>query len=81
MKPLTKDQLSQFTQMITATREHEINCSECAALAAEFAERQLAGLEIDAALSKVEQHLQICPECREELAALKRILEAEKQQP
>lgn len=77
MKPLTKEQLSRFTQMITATRDQEINCSECASLAAEFAERQLNGLEIDGTLVRVEQHVQICPECREELEALKKILKSE----
>jgi hypothetical protein len=77
MKPLTKEQMAGFTKMIAATRDHEINCTECASLAAEFAERQLAGLPLDGALAKVEQHLQICPECTEELQALKTILQSE----
>ena len=78
MKPLTKEQVAGLARMVADTHEHELNCSECLKYAAEFAERQLAGLPLDQALKKVEQHLTICPECREELLALKKILEAGK---
>jgi hypothetical protein len=78
MTPLNKAQLAGLTGMIAATRDEELNCTECASLAAEFIERQIAGKPMDGALAKVEQHLQICPECTEELQALKRILESEK---
>jgi hypothetical protein len=76
MKPLTKDQLCGLLSLVGATRERELNCGECQEFAAEFAERQLAGLELTSALKKVEQHLEVCPECREELLALKKVLEA-----
>jgi hypothetical protein len=78
MKTLTQEQLAALAHTIRATREQEINCADCERLAAEFAEHQLAGLPLDAALTRVEQHLEVCPECREELLALKIILEAEK---
>lgn len=78
MKTLTKEQLAELAAVVGATREREINCAECGNFAAEFAERQLAGLPLDEALKRVEQHLEICPECREELLALKKILEAER---
>ena len=76
MKPLTKEQLSGLVAMVGATREQEFNCAECGSFAAEFAERQLAGLPLDDALMRVAQHLEVCPECREELLALIAILEA-----
>ena len=75
MKPLTKQQLAALITSVDATRDEELNCAECQNFAAEFAERQLAGLPLDEALARVEQHLVICPECREELLALKLILE------
>jgi hypothetical protein len=77
MKPLTKEQLTGLVHLVGATDEHELNCNECLALAAEFAERELAGLPLDEALARVEQHLEVCPECREELLALKKILQAQ----
>jgi uncharacterized CHY-type Zn-finger protein len=76
MKPLTKQQLAGLIASVGATREQELNCAECQHFVAEFAERQLADLPLDEALARVEQHLVICPECREELLALKKILEA-----
>jgi hypothetical protein len=74
MKPLTRKQLQYFVGMLEVTREQELDCGECQNCAAEFAERQLAGLPLDEALARVEHHIQLCPECREELLALKRIL-------
>ncbi len=75
MKTLSKEQLADLVASVNATRDQELNCQECQNFAAEFAERQLAGLPLDEALARVEQHLTICPECREELFALKKILE------
>lgn len=78
MKTLTKQQLAGLVAAVGVTREHEINCAECAKFAAEFAERQLAGLPLTEALARVEQHLETCPECLEEMLALKKVLEPEK---
>ncbi len=75
MKPLTKQQLVGLINSVDATRDQELNCADCQNFAAEFAERQLVGLPLNEALARVEQHLVICPECREELLALKKILE------
>lgn len=76
MKTLTKEQLTSLVSMVGATREDELNCVECATFAAEFAERLLARLPLDETLTRVAQHLEVCPECREELAALIAILDA-----
>ena len=35
-----------------------------------------AGLPLDEALARVEHHLSICPECREEFEALEKVLRA-----
>jgi Zn finger protein HypA/HybF involved in hydrogenase expression len=74
MSPLTPEQIKGFVRVIEQTREREFNCSECQSYAGEFAERQLAGLPLDEVLARVEHHLIMCPECREEFAALEKIL-------
>lgn len=78
MKPFTKTHIQELVRQVGATREQELNCTECRSYFGEFAEKQLVGLPPDAALARVEQHLEVCPECHEELLALKKILEAEK---
>jgi len=74
MKPLTPKQIKGIVRRVAETRERELNCSECLNLFGEFAERQLARLPLDEALERVEHHLSLCPECREELLALEKIL-------
>ena len=76
MKALTKQQLHFLTTSVADTAEHELDCSECARFAAQYAEQQSAGVPPDALMVSVEQHLQVCPECREEMVALRQILEA-----
>ena len=58
--------------MVEQTRHREFNCSECQRRFGEFAERQLSGLPLDEALARVEHHLTLCPECREEFLALEK---------
>jgi len=74
MKRLTSQQIKGLVTAIGNTREHEFNCAECQCNISEFTERQLAGLPIDEALARVEQHLTVCAECREEFLALEKIL-------
>ena len=76
MKPLTPQQIKGIIHMLEQTRDRELNCSECQSFVGEFAERQLAGLPLDEALARVEHHLQLCQECREEFLALEKILRA-----
>lgn len=74
MKPVTSEQIKSLVQAIEQTREHEFSCGECQSCIAEFAERQLAGLPLDDVLARVEHHLALCPECREQFVALEKIL-------
>ena len=73
--PLTHDEIERLLGLIGATEQRELNCEECLALVAEFAERQLAGQPVAAGLQAVEQHLAVCGECREEYEALQRTLQ------
>ena len=74
MKPLKTEQIKALVCVVGNTREHEFNCSECQSCVGEFAERQLAGQPLDETLARVEHHLSLCPECREEFVALQKVL-------
>jgi hypothetical protein len=74
MKPLTREQIETLVQAVEQTHEHEFNCPQCQSHLDEFTERRLARLPLDEILARVEHHLAICPDCREEFAALERIL-------
>ena len=63
--------------MLGLTRDREFNCSECLQHVGEFAERQLKDKPVDEVVARVEQHLALCPECREEYEALMKILKSE----
>ena len=73
---LSKDEISQLLTLIGQTEEYELNCEQCLALVAEFAETALSGKTVPAGLQAVEQHLAVCGECREEYEALRRTLDS-----
>jgi len=75
--PLDRQQLQRLLGFIANTHDDEIDCDECLAEMAEFAERELAGLVISEALRRTEAHLASCPECAEEYALLLAALRAE----
>lgn len=72
--PMSKHEIEELMRLIGLTKDSEINCEQCLALVAEFAEQELAGRSIHDGLKAVEHHLSICPECREEYEALQRAL-------
>ena len=71
---LTPEQIRGLVQLIGITRDEELSCNECLDRIAEFAECQLTGQPIPAALATVEHHLNLCAECREEYEALRQAL-------
>jgi predicted anti-sigma-YlaC factor YlaD len=73
---LSDDQIRELLQAVSLTRDHELNCDECLAEVGGFAELTLAGRPVEDAYDLVEQHLQICAECREEFALLLKALES-----
>ena len=75
---LTRDQVGSIVQMLSITRDREFDCSECLQHVSEFAECQLANNPVNEVMESVENHLALCPECREEFEALLKILKAEK---
>jgi hypothetical protein len=55
---------------IAETREVEIGCDECFEQVDRFVEMKLSGLNTAQAMPLVQEHLEICGECREEFEAL-----------
>ena len=73
-KRLTSEQVGGIVKMLGLTRDREFNCGECLQHVSEFAECQLANKPGGEIIASVEQHLALCPECREEYEALMKIL-------
>jgi hypothetical protein len=73
---LTSEQVGGILKMLGLTTEREITCGECLQHVSEFAEAQLAGQPVNEIITSVEQHLALCPECREEYEALMAVLKA-----
>jgi len=73
---LTREQVGSIVKMLGATTDHELDCGECLQHVGEYAETRLAGRPVDEVLAGIEQHLALCPECREEFLALMEILKA-----
>jgi len=61
---------------ILEAREVEIGCDECFAQLDRFVEMRLSGMDTTQAMPLVQEHLQICGECREEFEALLAALRA-----
>ena len=72
--PLSKSELDGLMRLVGLTKDSEINCEQCLAAVAEFAEQAMAGKSIPEGLKAVAHHLAICSECREEYEALQKAL-------
>jgi len=75
-KKLTEAQVATIVKILGLTTDTEFNCGECLQHVSEFAECQLVNKPVGEVIAKVEQHLAMCPECREEYEALMKILKA-----
>jgi len=71
MKP-TDDKLTDLARIVSNTAATEIDCREMLNRFAAYVQACTQRKEITDALRQVSQHLRICPECVEELAALLR---------
>lgn len=67
---LTPDQLAELARLAHATADEEIDCAELLDRIAEFLHASPERRADEARLRQVAQHLQVCPECREEFLAL-----------
>ena len=65
-----QDIFKMLLREIAETREVEIGCDECFEQVDRFVEMKISGLNTAQAMPLVQEHLQICGECREEFEAL-----------
>lgn len=72
--PMDGGILLGLMEQIEHTREVELTCDEVLALMDQFAEMTLRGEDAAQYLPLVQQHLELCADCQEELDALMRIL-------
>ena len=70
------DTLKQMVRGIITTRPDEIACDECFEQVDRFAEMVLAGKDAAEVLPLVQDHLDRCGDCHEELEALLAALRA-----
>ena len=73
---LDVDTLKQMVRGIMSSREDEIDCDDCFEQLDHCSEMSLAGKSADEALPLVKQHLETCPDCKEEFEVLLKALNA-----
>jgi len=73
MPPATVQKLAR---QLERTTEIEYACDDVHRLLDQFAEAALRGKDATRLMPLVQQHIDLCPDCREEFEALMRILRA-----
>jgi len=71
---LDQDKIKMLLQTLVLTRETEVDCDECFDSMAEFAESQLSGKSVPAALVAIDEHIRICADCADEFQILKKTI-------
>lgn len=67
---LSDREIDDMIRLIRLTQEEEIDCDEYLFKVSEFTEKRPAEQKMSGDLKFVEQHLEICRECREEYKVL-----------
>ncbi|HLD92949.1 MAG TPA: hypothetical protein VI703_01925 [Anaerolineales bacterium] len=62
--------------MLAATRDKELSCNDVYRMLDQFAEAILRGKPVKGFMASIAQHLEICPDCREEYEALLAMMKA-----
>lgn len=67
--------MTKMLQSLAMTEEREISCNEVYAVLDQFAEAVVRGEDVLVFMPLVRQHLDMCPDCREEYETLLRMLQ------
>ena len=67
----------KIMRQLAATQPVELSCDEVLRLMGAYAEAVLRGEDHTQVVPLFEQHIEMCPDCREEFEALLRILRAQ----
>jgi hypothetical protein len=71
----TDPMMQKLLQSLVMTEEHEISCDDVFAVLDEFAEAVRRGENVLLLMPLVRQHLDMCPDCREEYETLLQMLQ------
>jgi hypothetical protein len=71
--------MKNMLEMIAHTQDRELLCNEVHALIDQFAEMKMRGDDPTRWMPLVQQHLDMCPDCREEYEALLEALQIDRQ--
>lgn len=72
---ITESQIRTLIGFVSKTADDEISCQDCEDHIAQFAESHMSGKVTPETLQSIEEHLEICPECTEELEFIRRALD------
>jgi len=70
------DKLKTMVRGVARTTETEYSCDDVYELLDEFTEAVVQGKDVAKLMPLVQQHLEMCPDCREEFEALLRVVRA-----
>ena len=73
------DRLEKWLKNIYNTQEEEISCSECFDRVAHYVDAEISGMDAEAQMPEVRQHLEQCAACLEEYEALRDLRRMEEQ--
>ncbi len=72
--PINK--LKTMVRGVARTQETEYSCDDVYQLLDEFTEAVAQGKDVAKLMPLVQQHIEMCPDCREEFEALLRVVQA-----
>ena len=70
------DKLKMMVRGVARTQETEYSCDDVYQLLDEFTEAVAQGKDVAKLMPLVQQHIEMCPDCREEFEALLRVVRA-----
>jgi hypothetical protein len=70
-----KSALEKLLRIVGYTQDVELSCDEVEKMLDQFAELAQRGEDVKEIMPLVKNHVDLCPECREEFEALMRILQ------
>ncbi len=68
--------IRRMMEMLTATKDQELSCDDVYSLLDQFAEAILRKEPLPELFKSIDQHLKVCPDCREEYEALLAMMRA-----
>ncbi|WP_437675237.1 hypothetical protein [Sorangium sp. So ce131] len=69
MKRLSQEEIRDLAKVVLATTPDELTCDEWLEHAPQYAELVVEGAPVPEVLVEAAKHLDLCPECAEELRA------------